>query len=231
MRMHLLRPAFALALSLGLAANANAIPMLKLTSGSAEIVVSDGGVGDWSMAGDGVVAFNGALGNWALNVATGVSKPMLGSADEPELDLNSVNLSSTGGASTVNIWLTDTDFNAKSNLAGMVAALGGTTSGEITYRTFYDAGNNAFGTANELTSVGPLSDLAFSSTITNAFSSVTKYSLTLLVSITHGASNAPRISSFDALVRVPEPSSLLLLGAGLLVVVYIVRRQSRRRAR
>jgi hypothetical protein len=230
--MYVARVIFAVGISLGMIASVNATPMLKLTSGASEVLVSDGGAGDSSGAGDGIVAFNGALGNWTLNVATGISKPALGSADTPELDLNSVNLSSAGAASTVNIWLTDTDFSAKSSLVGMVAAIGGTTSGQISYRTFYDAGNTAFGTANELTNVGPLSDAAFSSLVTSAFSSVTKYSLTLLVSITHAASTTSRVSSFDAFVRVPEPSSLLLFGAGLLALVYVVRRQSAgRRAR
>jgi hypothetical protein len=228
MRAQITRAVFAAALATGLLQQASAVPMLRLETEGATVTIGDGSAGDATAAGDGVVLFLGGLGNWFLNVAAGISKPALGSADAPELDLNSLNLSSSGAATTVNVWLTDTDFTAKSAAVGLVAAIGGTTSGTISYRTFYDSSNTAFGTANEITSVGPLGGLAFASTASDFFSSATSYSLTLLVSITHGAGGSGnKVSSFDAAVKVPEPSSLLLLGAGLLAVGFAVRRSLR----
>jgi hypothetical protein len=223
-----LRIALPTVLSFGLLSQANAIPMLRLTtSDGGSVTVADGGAGDLSGAGDGIVIFSGGLGNWIWNIASGFSKPALGSAVAPELDLNSVNLSSSGPAGTVNIWLTDTDFSAKSSLTDMMAAIGGTTSGEISFRTFMDAGNAAFGTTTELTNMSSLSRWAFSSSASSAFSSENPYSLTMLVSITHGASSLPQISSFDAAVKVPEPGPLLLLGTGLLIAGFAWRRATR----
>jgi hypothetical protein len=223
-----LRVALPTVLSFGLLSQANAIPMLRLTtSDGGSVTVADGGAGDLSGAGDGIVIFSGGLGNWIWNIASGFSKPAIGSAVAPELDLNSVNLSSSGPAGTVNIWLTDTDFSAQTSLANMMAAIGGTTSGSINYRTFMDAGNTAFGTTTELTNLSSLSGWAFSSSAGNVFSSPNPYSLTLLVSITHDASWLPQISSFDAAVKVPEPGPLLLLGTGLLIAGFAWRRATR----
>jgi hypothetical protein len=223
-----LRVALPAVLSLGVLSQANAVPMLRLTtSDGGSVTVADGGVGDLTGAGDGVVVFSGGLGNWIWNIASGFSKPALGSAVLPELDLNSVNLSSSGPAGTVNIWLTDTDFNAKPALTNMMAAIGGTTSGEISYRTFMDSGNAAFGTTTELTNLSPLSGWGFSSSAGGVFSSENPYSLTLLVSITHEGSWLPQVSSFDAAVKVPEPGPLLLLGTGLLIAGIAWRRATR----
>lgn len=215
-------------LSFGLISHADAIPMLRLTtSDGASVTVTDGGAGDLSGAADGVVIFSGGLGNWLWNIASGFSKPALGSAIAPQLDLNSVNLSSSGGAGTVNIWLTDTDFTAKPALTEMVAAIGGTTSGQITFRTFMDAGNAAFGTTTELTNLSGLSGGAFAASAGGLLSSNNPYSLTMLVTITHWASSVPQISSFDATVRVPEPGMLVLLGTGLLIAGIGWRRATR----
>ena len=214
-------------MSFGLLSQANAIPMLRLTtSDGGNVTVADGGAGDLSGAGDGVVIFSGALGSWVWNIASGFSKPALGSALNPELDLNSVNLSSAGAGGTVNIWLTDTDFSPRASLTSLMASIGGTTSGEVTYRTFMDAGNAAFGTTTELTSMNSLGG-AFSSTASGLLSSAGPYSLTMLVSITHAASGLPQISSFDAAVKVPEPGSLVLLGTGLLLAGFVWRRTAR----
>jgi hypothetical protein len=91
------------------ATQASATPMLRLEAvGFGSTTITDGSALDFNSF-DGVVTAINALpgSNWAVNVTTGLSKPVLGSADVPMLDPSSVSVSSLGGG-TLNIWLTDT---------------------------------------------------------------------------------------------------------------------------
>src|SRR3954462_6832001 len=120
-----IRSVIALGLALGLLGQAEATPQLRLTSGSSSVTVADGDA-------DGVVSFSGAIGNWWLNMTNGVSKPAFGSESAPWLDLFSMTASTAGAASTLTIMLTDTGFNAISS--SIVAAIGGTTNGSVSYQ-------------------------------------------------------------------------------------------------
>lgn len=211
------------ALAVGVTAVANAIPVLRLTtSGGATATIRDGEAGDVNGAAGAVTFVNLLDPQWFVNVTTGLSKPLLGSPSTPELDLNSVNVSSLPGAGWLDIELTDTGFTPTTG-ANFLAAIGGTTGGSVSFTTYFDSSNAEFGKTTELTSIGGPGP-AFSGTATSLLTSVTSYSLTLLVRITHTGAPIAQASSFDAVLKVPEPGTLLLLGMGMLAFGTVARR-------
>ena len=131
--------ATALLVTSSLVASANL--QLRLSDGINTVVVADQGPGDANSL-VGVVAYTGPVGNvWIITSSAVVSKPVIGSAAAPQIDLQSTVISSDGG--TISIEVTDTDFTANGDF---VASLGGTTGldGLVSFATWVDAGNMPF---------------------------------------------------------------------------------------
>lgn len=85
----------ALALLIGMQSTSHAATSMELSLWdlvNAPIVVLDNGTGDFDPT-VGSVTFIGPIGNWNVNVTTGVTYPALGTTDTPKMDLNSVNVS------------------------------------------------------------------------------------------------------------------------------------------
>ncbi len=206
------------AIALGLSGAAHAVPTMKISDGITTLTIADGSGSD-SNPGAGLVTWIGTIGVWNINVNTGVTKPAFGDAENPYMDLNFVNGSSSSGG-TLTIWFSETDFT-KNGTA--FAAIGGTTAGMVSYETYYDSANALFGNSGALTNQG-FGPGAFSGTATGGpVMDPNVYSLTQKITITHGQQG---VSSGDAELTVPDSgSTIALLGAALATLGLISRRR------
>jgi hypothetical protein len=209
--------------ALAAAPAARAVSTLRLSDdgGATWVTISDGAVGD-NNGNAGVVTFIDDIGSWLVNVTTGITKPTVGSSTDPYMDLNSVNVSTSGPASLVIQW-SDTDFGPLINAVSMVALIGGTTAGTVTYSTYYDPGNALFGLTNQLAPPSVSTPGAFASTFGGLLPATQgQFSITQQIVISHTGAGS---SSFDAELKVPEGGATLTLLGGALLGVGLLRRK------
>jgi len=191
---------------------------LRLTQGATQETIADGGAGDIN-GNDGAITFLGSVGSFDLNVTTGLSKPFRGGADDPLLDLNSINTTS-GEAGVLTIELTDTGFTGSPmglNPIAFLTSIGGGTDGTVTIETFAGVGEfdqqvllstmtfdgNAFSGADP-------SENFNTSDLSGIDPDNPEYSLTVKITITHDADSS---SSMNATLKaLPEPSAVLVWG-------------------
>jgi hypothetical protein len=122
----------AILLSVTLTGVASAGPFLRLriedTGLGIGAVLSDNSPGDFDPAA-GAISFSGSIGNFVVNVTTGVSQPLLGGiADFGQLDLNSINVAASSGG-TLRITLEDAGYTGPTGFLIANAGFGGVFSG------------------------------------------------------------------------------------------------------
>ena len=222
MMRHTIVQAASVALLLGALPAAHAVPTLSFSvDGGATITCADGAACDTNAAA-GVVAFSQSLGDFTVNVTTGLSKPMLTGGD-PVMDLNSVNVQVLGGPHTLTIGFSDTGFDIYGGR--ITASYGGTLSGtgaSMEYSAYYDAGDTLFGQgtliANESSGPG-----AFSGSADGGWSPSGPYSVAEIITLKTGGGMT--VFSGDFAVKVPEPGTLALVGLALLGFAVVSRRR------
>jgi len=186
--------------------------------GATPVTIIDNLAGDLD-AREGYILSNGAFGNFSIMVNIGMTKPIIGSASVPRMDLNEVSLTSSG-AGSVEITMSEDGFGPTPGLTGFVSGIGGTSGGTVNYDVFYDDG-----VIQQIADMGPFGPGAFSGT--EHYSGIpgnNPYSLILVATVTHTA--AGQLTTFDGDVNMtPEPGTIFLLGLGLLGLGIISKRK------
>lgn len=211
------------------ATSAWAVPTMTIMDGNPAdtVVITDGGALDIN-AGAGAVSYIGRVGSWFMTVDTGLSKPAIGSALNPSLDL-SFEADSKGGGGTLRIIFSDDFFGP---IVGGVAnaTLGGTTGGSTTAAAYYNPDNSISGETTQIGSqMGPYTGGAFSSSQNLDVALNYPYSLTLEVDITHPDDPTQKVTSSGDLqlnlTAVPDGGvTMAMLGFGFVCVEGLRRR-------
>jgi hypothetical protein len=167
-------------------------------------------------SGTGFVNISGSNlgGTWTNYSITGTTYPSFGSTSSPFLDLNQLNVSSTGAGTLYLLWSANnfTPIGGVNFQAGVNITQGVT----VQYLAYYNSTNaialDLTGLGTQIASLGPTSASGFYST-SGSTGSLTPYSLTIEAIIAHSSAAT---SSTDSSLRVPEPGIMLLLGCGLI---------------
>jgi hypothetical protein len=217
---------------------------LRLTDAETGVSVTVVDVG-----GTGMVSYNGKVGNFTVNVTTGISKPVLNAPGVGHMDLNSIDVSCLGvarqcngikqqGPDTLKIELSDINFPGQNG--GIFAASAGGTLGapnsSITFKTWEDSGNVIFGhgsvPSDPYLTLGTFNYNTacfgcFSGTASKRVNPIGTYSMTLEADITNAKGIVNDSFDFEVTNTAPEPATLGLLGMGLVALSGAIRRRRR----
>lgn len=222
-------------LGLLFAIGAMAFVAVPRASATAELFLSDG-LGHTALVvatscggACAMASFNGALGDWNINVTTGTADP----TSQPIMDLNTIDHHNASAvASTLTIaWTNDTFVPTNPAVPqGFQLNIGGTVGahGTVTASLFGGNSDTLFDTSNQIGSTLTFTNppISFGGTEDAYLSSVSPnpFSLTEVATITFGKFAGQ--GSFDYSVdAIPEPAGILLLGTVMLFTVTLVRRK------
>ncbi len=208
-------------------------PLLGMSSADAgplSVQVVAGGITQtFGPTSTGILSFLAApIDGFAIVSGTATSAPL---GNNPTLiDLNSLQVAAAAGG-TVRISITETGLTSIGG--GFFSAIGGTldVASTLTFQTFIDSTNSAFGTQQLLGTNTFSNTIPFSNSFTsNGIPGTGLFSETAVFTIVAGANST---TSFDGRLNqnqnIPEPASMALLGVGL-AAIGVTRRRSRKAA-
>jgi len=209
------------------APNAFAVVELKLTNGSTTIDVLDGSALDSCAAAD-CVTYNGSVGNWNINVDTG-----LVSSDPNSLDLSYSGKSAIANAGALMVVVSENGFTPQTT--GFTFDVGGTSSlrsgGSILFQAFGGNSNTKFDMSNPVAPSMTFTGSPYSNTTVGSGLTTSPYSITIKQTVT--CRDCRGLETGDATLTanaspVPEPAAVILLGSMLLLSMGAIRRKARR---
>lgn len=173
----------------------------------------------------GKVSYIGSIGIWDISAdATGLTKPVIGSADQGKIHFNTLSANSSG-AGTLTMYFSDTDFSQNSG-DWMVGLLGGLTDGNVTMDICFNASNADIvddASCTVIASSGVLAGPIPSWSGGGPFDSTGgPFSMAIRLTVTHSGAGQ---TSLDTEISVPEPGILGLFGFGLLGMGVAARRR------
>jgi hypothetical protein len=179
---------------IGFSATVQAVPTLTLSDNIGDSVSVN--------ATGGVASYNGAVGEWTVNVSTGIAN---GTTTFPVIDLNSVDQFSSGLGNILTITFTDDNLGPLAST--YLDAVGGTENG--TADVFGVMVNGVLLSS----SIQSFSGTPFSGTASGAISGSFPTTLTIGAQLTASAGGQ---TSFDDHLTVPDGgATVMMLGAAL----------------
>ncbi len=193
------------------------------------VQITDEVAGDGAMGTPGVILWSGAVGGFNVVVNVAQSKPAIGAANMPQLDLN-VTASTAGGAGGT-LWMETTDTNYTGGGGSLVGVAGGTQPGgiisSVQWDTWTDSTNAEFGTGGLHVAMAPTNanPFGFSGAVNGVIAA--PFSMTNRVQLTMRPNAGTITGDFNSQV-VPEGSSLALVLPGLAPLGLILRRRMKK---
>lgn len=124
-----------------------AVPMLRVSDGVQTLTITDNATNDASPI-FGQVNYAGNFNGWNVSVASGITKPIIGSSNSPELDLTYQISRGAGSQGTLTVAFSENGFipNSSGYFANSSGGTFGTaTSSVMRVRSYYDSGSESGG--------------------------------------------------------------------------------------
>lgn len=199
-------------------------------AGGDDIIVQDNSALD-TVPMLGVVSFaaTSVLGYTVL-VNTSQSKPAIGSAALPQLDLSFVVTSGAAGGNNLFLYASDTDFTGTPFFSFAVGGTNSGASGTVTSRAWGGTSNTEFqfSAANLLGTLGPLTGMMYSTATSGSFAATANpFSLTIGTQVSRATAGTSTGTLNLQISVVPEPGTWMMMAAGLVLIGFVATRRAR----